>query len=220
MFRLTLATGGWQTWPIPVKFWTRTEWSRDGSKYFYVVHGPTLLTEPGIVEHDLATGTERYIYKPEHPAKDDKFLFRSLRFSPDHKWLAFLEWDEHGRRIMVLDIETGKARKVTSENVGSPSWSPDGQHFVVTSFFDKKNLSPTALSVVPVMGGPAKKLNLGDNQRSEASEQASKSVSSPDWSPDGKQITFGLSEVKWEYFLMENVIPAAQVRRVAATRRR
>lgn len=220
LFRLTLVTGGWKTWPIPVKFWTLTEWSREGDKYFYVVHGPASVTpEPGIVEHDLATGSERYIYKPEHPAKDDGFIFRGLRFSPDHKWLAFAEGVEPGRRIMVLDLETGKARKVTSENVGAPSWSPDGQHLLVVNL-RHKNGSPSGLSVIPVMGGAAKKLDLGDSQRSDVSEEAHKQISSPDWSPDGKQITFGVGKAKWDSYLMENVIPAAEIRKVAATRRR
>ena len=60
LFRLTLATEEWETWPLPVKTWTRVEWSHDGNAYFYALHdGPAEgVPPPGIIQHDLATGRD------------------------------------------------------------------------------------------------------------------------------------------------------------------
>ncbi len=191
LFRLKLATGEWKTWPIPVKSWTRIEWSPDGESFLYARQG-FAHDESGIIEHNLKTGEERYFYR----GLKDQDVFRRLKFSMDYKWLAF---EGPKDQIFVVETETGKARKIT-EKLGSPAWSPDGQNLVALGDFNKNGF-PVAVYILPVTDGPEKKLDLGIRF------PKGTELFDPDWSPDGTKITFVTRLWKYDTILIENVIP-------------
>lgn len=191
LFRLSIANEKWKTWPIPVEWWTYIEWSSDGNTFIYAKHGPD-SEEASIIEHNLESGLERYIFRPEQGWEG---VFRELKLSQDQKWLAFRKHSLEADSIVAVEMETGKWHKVTSGK--HPAWSPNGEHLLVTGSPNKLGKS-TAMYLVSIKGGPLKKLELGLPK--------GKTVSSPDWSPDGKKIVFVVGSTKLETLLIKNVI--------------
>ncbi|MGD8540198.1 MAG: tetratricopeptide repeat protein, partial [Candidatus Aminicenantes bacterium] len=82
LFRFTLASEKWETWPINAPGWARIEWSPSGKAVLYP------RGNSGIIEHDLETGDERTIYRPEKE-KNVVSVLRDLKFSRDYKKLVF-----------------------------------------------------------------------------------------------------------------------------------
>jgi Tol biopolymer transport system component len=191
MHQLDLKTGKWKKWPIPVNSWTRTEWNADGKSFFYARHG-FRHDQPGIIERNLESGAERYVYKPEGERGG---VFRSLKCSRDYTKLVFTE---DNARIKLVDLKTGEQRDVSSEFHGSLAWSPDAKHLISTVESNEIGF-PTAMYILKVDDGSAKKLDLGFPE--------GKTFFNPTWSPDGRKIAFMVQSQKHELFLMKNVIP-------------
>jgi len=69
--------------------------------------------------------------------------FADLKWSPDSKWLAYMEAAANQfRQIKVFNVETGATTVLTSDrfNSGSPAWSSDGQWLY---FLSDRNLQTT-----------------------------------------------------------------------------
>lgn len=59
---------------------------------------------------------------------------QATAFSPDNKWIAFLDYGSRGfRNVLVVPVEGGEARSITfvpNSNAGSLQWSPDGTYLL------------------------------------------------------------------------------------------
>ena len=203
LFRLTLASGKWETWQIPTPGWTRIEWGSSGNTYFYAKIG----IKSGILEHNLETGEERYIHQP---GKNLASVFNGLRFSRDYKKLVFHRMDGQiknnkaelvGKNIVVVDMSTGQARTIDLEELSNLSWnaawSSDGQNLVVLNNVEDK---PSEMFIVPSQGGTPNKVELTGGPTK------SRRIIT-DWSPDGKHIAFEIRGGIYEIFVMKNIFP-------------
>lgn len=206
LFRLTQASGKWDTWQIHAHGWARIEWSPSGKAFLYA------KGNLGIFEHDLETGEERSIYLPENE-KNVFTVFRDLRFSRDYKKLVFHRLDAKfennnteviGENIVVLDMSSGQARTIDSEDFSnlswSAAWSSDGQNLVVLNKVEDK---PSEMFIVPLQRGTPKKVELTGGPI-----RARRYIT--DWSPDGKHIAFEIRRGISEIFVMKNIIPKKQ----------
>ena len=216
LFRLTLATGEWKTFPLPIKTWTRIEWNGDGSRYLYARHDAG-IDEPSIVEHDLQTDRERVVYRGR---KGD--VFRALQVSPNRRKLAFKFGNDSTaarQAVVVVDLESGDSRVVLDEtggasadtaiSFGNPTWSPDGGMLLITRTVNRV----TDLRLIPVGGGDVRRVPLGaelTRMTSASTGLANSPISSLVWSPDGTSLAFVLSAGRSDTWLIEN--PGAIVR--------
>ncbi|UCC38989.1 MAG: PD40 domain-containing protein [Candidatus Aminicenantes bacterium] len=206
LFRLTLASEKWETWQIPVPL-TRIEWGSNGNTYFYTKNG----IKGGILEHNLETGEEQYIHRP---GKNLANAFNGLRFSRDYKKMVFHRIDVKiknnkitelvGKNIVVVDMSTGQARTIDSEELSNLSWnaawSSDGQNLVVINNVEDK---PSEMFIVPSQGGMPNKVELTGGPT-----KARRIIT--DWSPDGRHIAFEIRQSTSEIFVMKNIIPKKQ----------
>ncbi len=184
------ANAKWKTWPIPVKTWTRTEMGKDGKSFLFFRHG-SMHDEPGIVEQNLVTGDERYVYKPERGHGN---VFRQLKLSRDYTKLVFLE---DNKLIKLIDIKTGKQRDLATMKMGQVAWSPDSEKLLSISQPEKPGM-PSTLFLLSVNDGSTSKLDLDVPKGT--------TIYRPDWSPDGRRIAFGLQSAVIEIHLMKDVI--------------
>ncbi len=86
---------------------------------------------------NLKTQENKKIAETRHDDFDD------LKWSPDSKWLAYVETAANQfREIKVYNVETGAQTALTSDrfNSGSPAWSSDGQWLY---FLSDRNLKTT-----------------------------------------------------------------------------
>jgi Tol biopolymer transport system component len=119
-----------------------------------------------------------------------------MRLSRDHEKLVM---SEDNARIILIDLKTGERQEVTTDFNSPIAISPDAEYILTTGNLDKPN-GPRAIYVVSVKDGSAKKLKMDFPKGT--------SLSTPDWSPNGKQISFvAIRPGKNELFLMKNVIP-------------
>jgi tricorn protease len=80
-------------------------------------------------------------------ATNDNEMFSDLAWSPDGRWLAYVQTaDNQFSEIMVLNAETGAAMELTNDRVdsSSPAWSPDGKwlYFLSDRYFQSAVGSP------------------------------------------------------------------------------
>jgi Tol biopolymer transport system component len=203
MFRLTQASEKWETWKIPQQGYSRIEWSPSGKAFLYWSHGK------GLVEHNLETGEERFIFRAENE-KNIISVTRDLRFSRDYKKLAIHRTDVKfennkletvGEKIMILDMSTVQARTIDLEDLINLSWwsawSPDGQNLAVLNRVEDK---PSEMFIVPSQGGTPNKVEL-------TGSPIKGRFLITDWSPDGKHIAFETRRSTNEIFMMKNIIP-------------
>ena len=219
LFRLTLATGEWKTFLLPVTNMTRIEWNADGSRYFYARWDLT-GDNPSIVERDLVSDRERIVFQGN--AGVDRYV--GLRFSPDRRLFTFRALsDQQG--IMVLDIDTGQARVVHDKAVGDtytytgtdslavPTWSPNGRALLVNRTENPRtDKQATVLRLIPVDGGEVRRIPLGAEltRLLSAGRGAQRPIMRDIvWSPDGGRLAFVLSASQVETFVIENPLALA-----------
>ena len=212
LFRLTLASAEWKTFPLPVKTWTRIEWNADGSRYFYARQGFS-GDDPAIVERDLQSDRDRIVFRAP---PESQGTFRGLRFSPDRRSLAIKgNFDAEG--IVVLDLETPQTRVVYDKAAGEtltpdsravPTWSPDGRALLV----QRTEKQVTDLRLIPVDGGEVRRIPLG----AELTKLLASGRGGPPptlreivWSPDGSQLALVLSASRIETLVLENPLALA-----------
>jgi Tol biopolymer transport system component len=195
--RLSLDSGKWKTTPIPAGISTRFDWSGNGNAIFLASTG-YVEKGAGIIELDLETGDERFIY---HPEQETGFIiFRWLKVSHDHKQLAFLILNANlAIELIVANLETGETHSLATD-VGYTSWSPDGRKLLSDRALSGEG-PKQSLFIRPESGGTAKEIDLSEKLplRSE--------ILTPDWSPDGKKIVFCLRSTQSEVSLFQNIIP-------------
>ena len=139
---------------------------------------------------------------PQRITKIEKsgLSFSSPRWAPDGKKIAFRysDWFEYSKgkdsqEIWVCEFPGGEPKTITKKIKGGLthlSWSPDGKAIVFSMLENNKS----QIYTVPSDGGEMKKLDIEG--------------SAPDFSPDGKSITYAKSlQGKFEYWLIENFLP-------------
>ncbi len=188
LFCLDLESGDWKSWPVPVS-WCGT-WGMDGTTYIY---DQTNGDEKGLVEQNLSSGEERFIYRM--PA-ESKAGIRGLRPSSDYKKLVFRRGDIGWS---VLNLETGESKVLKGIVMRSATWSPDGKRILAD---ERPDEGPRVrMFILSEEGKPSKDINLGDNLPKDRLPRML------NWSPDGKQLTFQGRTWFEEDFFLQNVIP-------------
>ena len=92
-------------------------WSPDGSS---VIYG----SRSGLLRIDLTDGGRRFL--TEHPS-------HSPSFSPDGDRLLYMQGDQFGGRLAILDVDSGDVETL-DQGGRSPSWSPDGDEIAYVVF--------------------------------------------------------------------------------------
>ena len=98
-------------------------------------------------------------------------------------------------KLELLDLGTGRARKLLESWTSQATFSPDGRHFVV--------LREQAISIFPVNDAP---LDAGRDAIMVAKASAGQDL--PRWSPDGKRIYFLSSRDGFRCIWMQRLNPA------------
>jgi tricorn protease len=126
------------------------------------VHGE-LFTVP-VEEGDIRQITDT-------PARD-----RAVSYSPDGKWIAFIS-DRSGREeLYVTNLDgTGEPQKLTDIDAlkGGYNWSPDSKEIAFTATDSK-----------------LRKITVASKQIVEMDSSRYGNISTPEWSPDGKWLTY------------------------------
>jgi Tol biopolymer transport system component len=132
----------------------------------------------------------------------------SPQWSPDHRWIAFTQYEEGAGTLYVRNLDGSDIRKVASD-AGRASWSPDGSRLVFESERGLSIVHLQTLSVEPLVEGeraiqPAWSPDgstvayTGDNGlwlvyvATGAATRLTRKAGdqTPDWSPDGSRIAF------------------------------
>ena len=209
VFRLRLETGEWDTIPLSYEeFSTRTEWNRDGSAFYFARCGFAgdckSANTGGIFERTVDGGAERLVYRstPFNPLV-------SLEFSPDRKWLAFVERVIEATagkpRIIVVDVATGESRMVLEAvnkltdpwSLNLVDWTPSGE--LLVERIAGKN---SEFLIVPVNGGVPRRAAIDGFPSS--STQETRPPLTGKWSPDGRSMVVSRVNRGHETFLIEN----------------
>jgi Tol biopolymer transport system component len=229
IFRLTLATGEWTTFPLPVSNMTRIEWNTDGSRVFYA-RGDFGPDDPAIVERDLQSDRERVVFRGSADGFD---RYRGLLVSPDRRLLAFRGMSDQ-QRIIVLDLGTGQPRVVHDkaaddtytytavDSLAVPTWSPNGRALLVNRTENPRTKNQaTVLRLIPIDGGAVRQIPLGTElTRLLSSGRGAQGPTMRDlaWSPAGDKLAFVLSAETMETFVLENPLAPAGAQDARASR--
>ncbi len=186
VYRLNLATGEWNKWFLPLDGgWTRIDWGPDKNSFVY--NKPN----KGFYQFDINTGESKKIFHPDN--NETWYVSRGLKFSRDHKKLTFmLQNYNKTKNLMVYDLELGKS-KTLSQDYWKPTFSPDGNKILA---FGKKQ----SVAIISLEGEVLQEYDLSKHFESGTG------ISSPDWSPDGKQLVFKTRYIKYDTYLLKNVL--------------
>jgi len=218
LFRVTLAAGRWDTYPLAIKTWTRIEWNADGSRYFYV-RQDLAGDAPIIYEHDLASGSERVVFR----AAAKTAILRQIRLGPDRRSLAMtataIDGKSEIRRVLVVDTQSGEARTIAEETSGpspdasvsfnGPFWSPDGRTVIVPEYRGTATLSQ--LRFLPLDGGTAHSSPVDAlvGRPAIAPGDVSPYVFNFVLTPDGTRMAFVRMSGRQDAHVIENAVPAS-----------
>ena len=222
LFRLTIATGEWQTFPLRAstsQLWNGMyfDWNTDGSRYCYAWQDD-FLADLMIVERDLPSDRERIVYrgKPQDPMD----RYSGLRFGPDRRSLSF----RSRGGIRVLDIESGQARVLHDEVAGEtgaadrqpgmPAWSTNGRALLVqrtdTRQTDGRDIE---LRLIPTDGGPVRRILFAAELTRLLSPRPGAprpSIQGLAWSPDGSRLAIAVRASRIESFVIEDPLAIAR----------
>jgi Tol biopolymer transport system component len=207
LYRLTLETEKWEMWSLDVDTWTTIDWGKNDNSYFYAAQGFG-SGDNGIVSSTIGENGSELIYTPKEPEGN---VYRNLRCSRNHKYLAF---QEDNRRVIIVNEETGESRaikpKVDSSTVfipkeayGFPIWSPDSKRLLLTKIFTEENLSNQTQEfyIFDLEDETFDKIDIDMTVPEDGS------INMSDWSPDGKEIAFTVRVTFDEDQLIKSVIP-------------
>jgi len=111
----------------------------------------------------------------DSPARD-----RGVAYSPDGKWLSFIS-DSSGREeLYVVSVDgSGESQKLTDIDALKLgyNWSPDSKEIAFTSSDNK-----------------LRKVNVGTRAVTALDSSRYGNISTPEWSPDGKWLTYSKSD--------------------------
>jgi len=185
LYRIDAVTGEAQL----IREGAASAWSPDG-RFVWRVTRPASL-----VRIDTATGEENTIFTG--PPED---ALRNVRLSADNRWMTFTQGS---KRLFVIPTDGGSARELPAfggeGNPGIPAWTPDGRNLVVPYGKDGR----FELWIVPTDGSPTRKADVG-------------ALDLPgviSVHPDGKRISWSTRVVKYEYWALEDFLPAAKTSR-------
>ncbi|UCE23293.1 MAG: PD40 domain-containing protein [Candidatus Zixiibacteriota bacterium] len=198
--RLDIVTGQWQDWTLPVGHWTRTDWGPDENSFVFAGWISTSAendsdaenAECGLYQFNIETGEFHNVFQGE---SDTIFVARGVKFSRDHKKLTFLL---NSTDLMLLDLETGISRVLDKRSWWIPTFSPDGRKILACGQVGENNTA--GIVVFSLEGQILHEYDLGESFTSGTT------ISSPDWSPDGTQLVFNTRNMKYETYLMKNVL--------------
>ncbi len=151
--------------------------------------------ESNIYVVNVEDGKPRRITAPPEE-RELKDVFRRPVFAPDGRSVAYMA----GRRILATTIDGKETREIfhlkdDKLSINIFDLSPDGCHIVFTP-------GTSEIWCVATDGGEPFQIadisNLGDKVWSWM----------PKWSPTGDSITFKVSREKYQYWVMENFLPA------------
>lgn len=110
--------------------------------------------------------------------------FRSLAWSPDGQWIAYVD-----QSLTIVRAHGGKTIPLTDTIDGAVSWSPDSQALLFQSYRDNN--------------WDIYLLRLDDNQAQRLTDHPADDFS-PVWSPDGQWIAFASQRNgNWEIYRLE-----------------
>ncbi|MEN8194546.1 MAG: tetratricopeptide repeat protein [Bacteroidota bacterium] len=185
MYRLDLATGNWENWPLLERGWTRADWGPDSNSFIY--NKPN----DAFYQYNIKTGESKEIFKPDN--SKEWYVTRGLRFSRDHKKLTFMFQNSSKiKNLMVYDLESGKS-KTLSQDYWKPTFSPDGNKILA---FGKKQTA----AIISLEGENLHQFDLAKHFTPETR------IHYPDWSPDGKQLIFPIAYWKTDTYLIKNIL--------------
>jgi Tol biopolymer transport system component len=120
-------------------------------------------------------------------------------FAPDGKSVAYMAG---GRRVLATTIDGKETRQIfqlkNDKIVNIFDWSPDGRHIVFTPGNKEIWCAPTD------GGEPFRITDLPEGDEIQVHAWM------PKWSPTGDSITFIVNREKYQYWVMENFLPAAE----------
>ncbi|MFN8528851.1 MAG: S9 family peptidase [Anaerolineae bacterium] len=186
-----------------LKFITEAELSPDGERIAYTITRVDAEKEQefaAIWMLNLSTGDNRQF--TSGTARDS-----SPRWSPDGKQIAFLSTRGERPQIYVIPVDGGEARAATSmkQGVGSPAaWSPDGKQIAFTTAAAETPRDPSKpyrvtrhvyrLDGAEYLDDSVQTIYIQAVDAQDAKPRALTNDklmnSSPQWSPDGKEILF------------------------------
>jgi Tol biopolymer transport system component len=186
LYQVDLATGEWQHWNLPSGNWKRTACGPD--KYS-VVYGQADDQGAGI--YIFNTETQQSVKIHDVDLNEAYYVFRQFRFSRDMKKLACDVDCPDGRKILIMDMDSGEL-KVLAEKYNFQAFSPDGKKVLASG---ENGLTWLSLDGEILMN-------------SESSHYFSEGtgITSFDWSPDGKQLAIGTRTLIYQQGLMRNVL--------------
>lgn len=120
----------------------------------------------------------------------------ALAFSPDGKKVLF-DWEERidGKAVWsmhVLDIGTGKIRKIADVGAAGPDWSPDGRYIVYSTSLRLGGFG-NSLWIMTAEGRKAREIVSPP-----AAGELNIARWGPRWSPDSQQIVYSQENFVWE----------------------
>jgi Tol biopolymer transport system component len=190
VFRLTLATGAWETMPLPED--GPIDWMPGGTAFVYVAGKGT--PQARLVTHEFASGQERQLSNVD-PA------FGAFRLAPDGKSVAFSQRGA-GKGVFVMDFATSQIRRVAPTE-GSATWSPDGRRLVVSQTNDRGQTGGLLETVDLATGSstvvwrePAPETGISFQLAGQA-----------EWSQDGMRLIFNQVVSKHLYWNLGSPIP-------------